>query len=77
MAWTYHLAGMCQVSMVGYLAGGAFLQLAYFDLPYNILVVLVVADRWIREGGWHQEKVGAFGSGKPTTSAIAPHPAAN
>lgn len=77
MAWTYHLAGMCQVSMVGYLAGGAFLQLAYFDLPYNILVVLVVTDRWIREGGWHQEKVGAFGSGKPITAAAAPHPAAN
>lgn len=39
------LAGMCQVSLVGYAVGGAFLSLAYFDLPYNILVILVVANR--------------------------------
>ncbi|HNH52797.1 MAG TPA: putative O-glycosylation ligase, exosortase A system-associated, partial [Nitrosomonas sp.] len=45
--WLHHLAGMCQVSLIGYLAGGAFLSLAYFDLPYNILVVLVVYQRWL------------------------------
>lgn len=39
------LAGMCQVSLVGYFVGGAFLSLAYFDLPYNIMVMLVVAKR--------------------------------
>jgi probable O-glycosylation ligase (exosortase A-associated) len=39
------LAGMCQVSLVGYAVGGAFLSLAYFDLPYNIVVMLVVANR--------------------------------
>jgi len=39
------LAAMCQVSLVGYAVGGAFLSLAYFDLPYNILVMLVVANR--------------------------------
>lgn len=43
------LAGMCQVSLVGYAVGGAFLSLAYFDLPYNILVVLVVANRLLAE----------------------------
>lgn len=42
------LAGMCQVSLVGYAVGGAFLSLAYFDLPYNILVMLVVAKRVLR-----------------------------
>jgi probable O-glycosylation ligase (exosortase A-associated) len=39
------LASMCQVSLVGYAVGGAFLSLAYFDLPYNILVMLIVAER--------------------------------
>ena len=39
--WLYHLAGMMQVSMIGYAVGGAFLSLAYFDLPYNVLVILV------------------------------------
>lgn len=47
LAWIYHLAGMCQVTLVGYLSGGAFLSLAYFDLPYNILIVLVVAQHWL------------------------------
>lgn len=43
------LAGMCQVALVGYAVGGAFLSLAYFDLPYNILVMLVVANRLLCE----------------------------
>jgi putative inorganic carbon (HCO3(-)) transporter len=49
VAWAHALAGMCQVSMVGYLAGGAFLQLAYFDLPYNLMVIVVITQRWLRE----------------------------
>ena len=43
-AWARDLALMCQVSLLGYAVGGAFLSLAYFDLPYN-LVVLLVATR--------------------------------
>jgi putative inorganic carbon (HCO3(-)) transporter len=50
--WLLTLAGMIQVSMVGYAVGGAFLSLAYFDLPYNILVILVACDRWIAERRW-------------------------
>jgi probable O-glycosylation ligase (exosortase A-associated) len=72
VAWAYHLAGMCQVSMVGYLVGGAFLQLAYFDLPYNILVILVITRRWLVEGGWKHETVGAFGSADPSREASLP-----
>ena len=40
---------MCQVSLVGYAVGGAFLSLAYFDLPYDILLLVVVAKRWLQE----------------------------
>jgi putative inorganic carbon (hco3(-)) transporter len=47
--WLYQLAGMCQVSLVGYLVGGAFLALAYFDLPYNILIILVVALHCLKD----------------------------
>ena len=63
--WAYHLAGMCQVSLVGYAVGGAFLSLAYFDLPYNILVILVVTARWLQEKRWQTEPQGAFGSAAP------------
>jgi hypothetical protein len=33
--------------MIGFAVGGAFLSLAYFDLPYNILVVVVCAKKWL------------------------------
>jgi probable O-glycosylation ligase (exosortase A-associated) len=50
--WAYDLGAMAQVCIVGYAVGGAFLGLAYFDLPYTIMafVVLghVVAERELR-----------------------------
>lgn len=58
--WLHSLASMCQVSMVGYLVGGAFLSLAYFDLPYNILVILVVSLNWLRERRWAAESNSGF-----------------
>lgn len=63
--WAFYLAGMCQVSLAGYAVGGAFLSLAYFDLPYNILVILVALQRWIAAKQWETDKEGAFGSGGP------------
>lgn len=69
--WLYHLAGMCQVSLVGYAVGGAFLSLAYFDLPYNILVILVVSRQWLREKRWEGESLGAFGSAAPSSQILA------
>ena len=42
MEWANDLAAMCQVSLVGYAVGGAFLNLTYFDLPYYIVVILIV-----------------------------------
>ncbi|WP_296443750.1 putative O-glycosylation ligase, exosortase A system-associated [Rhodoferax sp. UBA5149] len=66
--WLHHLAGMCQVSLVGYLVGGSFLALAYFDLPYNVLVVLVVSLRWLQEKRWESEPQGAFGAATASSS---------
>jgi putative inorganic carbon (HCO3(-)) transporter len=48
LQWVHQLASMCQVALVGYAIGGAFLSLAYFDLPYNILVMIVVTQRWLQ-----------------------------
>ena len=50
--WLSDLGAMCQVSLVGYAVGGAFLSLAYFDLPYNILIMIVVGRRWIKRRAW-------------------------
>lgn len=65
VAWVYRLASMCQVALVGYLVGGAFLSLAYFDLAFNIVVILVVLERWVLARGWEVESSGPFGSGAP------------
>ncbi|MEO8936523.1 MAG: putative O-glycosylation ligase, exosortase A system-associated [Burkholderiaceae bacterium] len=39
--WVGSLMDMVKVSMVGYGVGGAFLSLAYFDVPYYITVIVV------------------------------------
>ena len=54
--WCKHLGAMCQVSLVGYAVGGAFLSLAYFDLPYDILVITVLTRRWLEEKAWLNER---------------------
>lgn len=50
--WISQLGAMCQVSIIGYLVGGTFLSLAYFDLPYNIMVIVVLARRWMDRKAW-------------------------
>lgn len=45
--WTAILGSMVQVSLAGFAVGGAFLSLAYFDLPYNLMVMVVLARRWV------------------------------
>jgi probable O-glycosylation ligase (exosortase A-associated) len=40
--WCGDLAAMVQVSMVGYAASGAFLGLAYFDLYYTLIAIMVI-----------------------------------
>jgi putative inorganic carbon (HCO3(-)) transporter len=40
--WASDLASMIQVSMVGYGAGGAFLGLAWFDLYYHLIAMIVI-----------------------------------
>lgn len=54
-AWTADLGGMCQVALIGYAVGGAFLSLSYFDLPYNIVSAIVLARAWLLKRGWETE----------------------
>lgn len=56
-AWANDLAAMCQVSIFGFAVGGAFLNMAYFDLPYNVMVMLVAARVWVRERMWQKEPI--------------------
>lgn len=49
LTWAGDLASMLQVSMAGYAVGGALLNLAYFDLPYHLIVMCVIAKLLVRE----------------------------
>jgi hypothetical protein len=40
--WSTDLASMLQVSLIGYAVSGAFLGLAYFDLYYNLIAMMVI-----------------------------------
>jgi putative inorganic carbon (HCO3(-)) transporter len=49
LKWAGDLAAMGQVSMIGFMVGGAFLTLAYYDLFYYITALLVVLERLLRD----------------------------
>ena len=53
--WCSDLGSMVQVSLLGYFVGGAFLSLAYFDLPYNIMMLVAVSRLWVMRKGWERE----------------------
>jgi probable O-glycosylation ligase (exosortase A-associated) len=44
LAWVTRLMSMVQVSIVGFLVGGAFLNLLHFDFFYYLLALVVLAD---------------------------------
>ncbi len=48
-SWMPVLMRMVQVSLIGYAVGGAFLSLAYLDLPYYIAGFVVLADNLLRK----------------------------
>lgn len=56
--WLVDLASMCQVSLAGYAVGGAFLSLSYWDLPYNIMLMVVMGCRWLDGKRWQLEPAG-------------------
>lgn len=44
--WASDLAAMIQVSLVGFASGGAFLGMSYFDLPYHLMIILLLAAKF-------------------------------
>ena len=48
LSWANMLAKMLHVSQVAYATGGAFLSLAYFDLPYYVLVAMVLTRALVK-----------------------------
>jgi probable O-glycosylation ligase (exosortase A-associated) len=57
--WMPMLMWMCQVSLIGYAAGGAFLSLAYLDLPYYIVGFVVTSSLIAKRRALELKKVTA------------------
>jgi putative inorganic carbon (HCO3(-)) transporter len=49
LSWAYELASMIQVSLIGYMVGGAFLGVAYFDLLYSLVVIMVLVHHEVKK----------------------------
>ncbi len=80
LKWAADLCAMLQASLVGYAAGGAFLGLAYFDLPYHLIALIILCQMIVRRRLRELQAagVGAGSSGHQFTSATprsAPQPA--
>ena len=55
--WMAGLANAIKISWVAYASGGAFLSLAYFDLPWHMLAIIVLLDMEARKRGIYPDKV--------------------
>jgi putative inorganic carbon (HCO3(-)) transporter len=47
--WAYHFGLMTQVTIIPFLVGGAFLSLILFDVPYYLMMILLVVQRAVNE----------------------------
>jgi putative inorganic carbon (HCO3(-)) transporter len=47
LKWASDLAKMIQVCVIGYAVSGTFLSLAYFDLYYDFIVILVAMEKFL------------------------------
>jgi probable O-glycosylation ligase (exosortase A-associated) len=60
LQWAGDLGSMLQVCIAGYAVGGAFLGLAYFDLPYHFVAFVVLARLFVeRELAVSKERAAA------------------
>ncbi|KKO49304.1 hypothetical protein VT06_07265 [Arsukibacterium sp. MJ3] len=49
LQWAALLAKMLQCSLIAYATGGAFLGLAYFDLPYHLVITIVALQLVVKK----------------------------
>ena len=69
--WARDLASMVQVSLVGYMAAGAFLGLQYFDLFYQLMAIIVVTRVLLTKRFEEEERSGG------AVGSLDPHHATN
>ena len=74
LRWAGDLAAMLQVSFVGYAVGGAFLGLAYFDLPYHLMALMVLTQQIVKQASFVGGSVsGQRGANSAVTGGLSRH----
>ena len=55
LSWCINLSKMVQVSQMAYMSGGAFLGLAYWNMPYHLMVIVILVNvhilKYLKEKG--------------------------
>jgi probable O-glycosylation ligase (exosortase A-associated) len=69
LRWAYSLMSMVQASLIGYAVGGAFLNLAFWDMPYYIYAVVIVTRYVVRTRIASEATVKASASVSPFSPA--------
>lgn len=59
LRWAEMLGSMSKVSLAGFAVGGAFLSLAYWDMPYYLMVILMCCERLVVDIRTRPRSVGA------------------
>lgn len=67
LSWMVSLARMFQVSLTAFAVGGAFLSLAYWDMPYYFVVAIVAMRRLLSE----RIALAGAGAGAPAMTLAA------
>ena len=57
LKWAFDLGSLVQVSLLGYLVGGAFIDIAFWDLPYYAYAAIAAAQFAVRRQ--RESKIGA------------------
>lgn len=71
LKWASDLAKMVQVCVIGYAVSGAFLSLAYFDLYYDFIVIIVALEKLLM---LKREKGGTRVAYVPQSQLVDPKP---
>jgi len=68
--WAEQVGSVIKVSLIGFAVGGAFLNLAYWDMPYYFMTIVVATEYWVKERLAEESKRAVVASGQ-----AHPHPA--
>ena len=62
LRWAFDLASMIQVSLIGFMAAGTFLNLAFFDLLYTLIAIVIGMRTVVERELSGQTSIEAYGA---------------